>query len=117
MMSRIYRRKLVCVVVGTILGLVGFTLGAAQLGKRAAEKDHARLDADLGISVMVLPQADRALIAMLALECDLANKPQGRQETLQCLRTAASYAPRVMQHVPNAPDRLESILSARVGRS
>lgn len=117
MMSRFNRRQLVWVVAGTILGLVGVTLGVAQLGKMAAEKDHARLDADLGISVMGLPQADRAFIAMLALECDLANNPQGRQDTLQCLRSAAAYAPRVMQHVPNAPDRLESILSTRVGRS
>lgn len=114
MIYRIHRRKLVWVVAGTILGLGGVTLGATQLGKLAAEKDHARLDADLGITVMVLPQADRALIALLALECDLANKPQGRQETLQCLRSAAAYAPRVIQHVPNAPDRLESILSTRV---
>ncbi len=116
-MIRTPRSKLVWVVAGTMLTLAGVFYGATQLGRMAAEKDHARLDADLGFSVMGLAQPDRALLALLALECDLGSKPEGRQETLQCLRSAAAYGPRVMQHFPNAPDRLESILTTRIGRS
>lgn len=86
---------------------------AMDLGRRAAESDVARLDADLRISVLSLPTTDRALLAALARECNLSARPSGRSETLDCLRLAlpsVSLDPKVF---PEPLTQLESLLSGQ----
>ncbi|MBV7541928.1 hypothetical protein [Acidovorax sp. sic0104] len=109
-------RRLV-IIAATVVALLAVMMVIGQeSGKAAAMRNVARLDADLGFSVMGLPQPARALVAILALDCDLVSKPPGRIETLACLRSAASSRAADDQMLPNAAGRLESVLSIKTDR-
>lgn len=95
-----------CVVI------VGLAL-AMHLGRRAAESDVARLDADLGISVMSLSVTDRALLAALAQRCDLSSRPAGRSDTVECLRSALPTTTLDPAVFPSPLSQLESLISRR----
>ncbi|MGQ3054935.1 MAG: hypothetical protein ACT6S0_24355 [Roseateles sp.] len=82
-------------------------------GESMAREVHARLSL-LWPDVMGMPEQDRALLALLAYECRLSDKPDGRSSTIACLH-AATDADRVKRVSADPEAHLNKLLAQARG--
>jgi hypothetical protein len=73
-----------------LVGVLAVRFGE-HFGQEHALLAKARLDLIFG-DVLLMPEIDRALFASMSLQCRLAQRPNRREDTIQCLREA-SLAP------------------------
>lgn len=84
-------KKLLFAIASTLalsftLSLLAVKVGRSA-GESAAQESQKRL-LPLWPHLLELPEQDRALLALLALECRLPEQPHGRAATVSCLRSA-----------------------------
>lgn len=99
-------------VLSAIAGFLVLTMAGTLIGRWAgqdlADEVKERLT-ELWPDVMELPQKDRSLLALLAYECRLPNRPKGRGDTIACLRSATA-AERMKKVSPDPAAHLEKLL-------
>jgi hypothetical protein len=104
-------RALAILAVSVLVGMAAVWVGR-YLGESSAREAQQRLSL-LWPELMAMPQEDRALLALLALECRLAVQPEGRVATIACLRSVT--ASHRMKKVASDPEsQLEKLLDQAI---
>lgn len=100
-------RTLVVLAGVVLVGMVAVGVGR-YLGESSAKDAQQRLSL-LWPELMAMPQEDRALLALLAVECRLNVQPMGRESTIACLRSVTG-ADRMKQVTADPASHLERLL-------
>lgn len=100
-------RTLVVLAGAVLVGMVAVGVGR-YLGESSAREAQQRLFL-LWPELMAMPQEDRALLALLAVECRLTVQPEGRASTVACLRSVTG-ADRLKQVTADPANHLERLL-------
>ncbi len=100
-------RALAILAVSVLVGMAAVWVGR-YLGESSAREAQQRLSL-LWPELMAMPQEDRALLALLALECRLTVQPEGRASTVACLRSVTS-ADRMKKVTADPAHHLERLL-------
>lgn len=97
------------IIVALLALAVAISVGVGQyLGKTMAKDVQARLQ-PIWPDIETMAQEDRALLGVLAWECELLSRENSRSETLDCLRSAANLQ-RAQQLKADPSARLELLI-------